>query len=87
MSCSLRTTSWIRLSTNGRAMLFGTGVTSPTQWLDRDGVSSGSVTIRRRLRCATSAYRCIMSRYVSTSGPPMSNPRFTSAGIFALPTR
>ena len=47
MSCSLQTTSWIRLSTSGRAMLLGTGVTRPTQWLDSDGVSSGRVTIRR----------------------------------------
>ena len=36
---------------------------------------------------ATRAYRCIMSRYVSTSGPPMSNVRLTSGGMLALPTR
>lgn len=62
MSSSLQTTSWMRESTSGRAMLLGTGVISPTQWLDSDGVSSGTVWIRRGDKPATRAYRCIMSR-------------------------
>ena len=52
MSCSLQMTSLMRLSTSGRAMLFGTGVTRPTQWLDREGVSTGNAAIRRGFRPA-----------------------------------
>ena len=37
MSFSLHTTSWIRLSISGRASVFGTGVTSPTQALEIPG--------------------------------------------------
>ena len=37
MSCSLQTTSCTRLSTSGRAIRLGTGVTTPIQWLDRLG--------------------------------------------------
>ncbi len=33
----------------------GTGVTSPTQWLDSPGVSTGTGTITRRRSPATSA--------------------------------
>ena len=62
MSCYWQTTSCTRESTNGRAMLFGTGVTRPTQWLDSEGVRSGTGRMRRGARPATAAYRCIMSR-------------------------
>src|SRR3954454_24680269 len=40
MSCSLQTTSCTSDSTSGRARLLGTGVTTPTQWLDSLGVST-----------------------------------------------
>ena len=40
----------------------GTGVTSPTQWLDSRGVSTGTGTMSRRGSPATAAYRCIISR-------------------------
>ncbi|GHE60595.1 hypothetical protein GCM10018782_38600 [Streptomyces griseoaurantiacus] len=59
----------------------GTGVTSPTQWLDSPGVSTGTGRISRRGSPAIRAYRSIISRYVSTSGPPRSKVRLTSAGI------
>ena len=65
MSFSRATTSWRSDSTSGRAMPLGTGVTRPTQWLDRLGVSNGTVLIRRGRRPATAAYRCIIARYVS----------------------
>lgn len=87
MSCSWQTTSCRSDSASGRATLAGTGVTSPTQWLDSRGVSTGTGTITRRGSPATVAYRRIMSRYVTTPVPPMSNARFTSDGMAALPTR
>ena len=65
----------------------GTGVTRPTQWLDRLGLSTGTLTMRRCGSPAARAYPCIIWRYVRTSGPPMSNARLTSAGIVAEPTR
>ncbi|GAB2756113.1 hypothetical protein GCM10027072_62740 [Streptomyces bullii] len=55
MSCSRQTTSWRSDSVRGRAMVAGTGVTSPTQWLDRPGVSTGTGRMRRRGRPATAA--------------------------------
>ncbi len=87
MSCSAQTTSYRSDSASGRARPAGTGVTSPIQWLDRPGVSIGTDTMRRLGRPATSAYSIIMSRYVRTSGPPMSKVRLTSSGMRALPTR
>ena len=39
MSCSAQITSVFRLSTSGRAMFFGTGVTKPIQRADRPGES------------------------------------------------
>ncbi len=62
-------------------------MTSPIQWLESVGVSTGTGTITRRGSPATRAYPCIMSRYVMMSGPPMSKVRFTSDGRAALPTR
>ena len=61
MSCSRQTTVLRSDSTSGRAMPAGTGVISPTQWLDSDGENSGTGRIRRRGRPATAAYRCIIS--------------------------
>ena len=55
MSCSPATTSMRSDSTSGRAIEFGTGVTSPTQWPDSLGVSTGTGTISRRRRPATAA--------------------------------
>ncbi len=55
MSCSPQTTSWRSDSTSGRASPPGTGVTRPTQRLDRLGVSTGTGTITRRGRPATRA--------------------------------
>ena len=55
MSCSRHTTSWRSDSVSGRAMEAGTGVTSPIQWLDSPGVSTGTGTITRRRSPATSA--------------------------------
>ena len=49
-------------------------------------MSSGTGTITRRGSRATAAYRTIISRYVSTSGPPMSKARLTSSGMPAQPT-
>ena len=37
MSCSWQITSWRSDSVSGRAIDRGTGVTSPTQWLDSAG--------------------------------------------------
>ncbi|CAM5259332.1 hypothetical protein SHIRM173S_09555 [Streptomyces hirsutus] len=62
MSCSWQTTSWRSDSVNGRAREAGTGVTSPIQWLDSLGVSTGTGTTSRRRRPATTAYCCIISR-------------------------
>ncbi|GAA3127173.1 hypothetical protein GCM10017687_47400 [Streptomyces echinatus] len=87
MSCSWQTTSWRSDSVNGRAIDAGTGVTSPTQWLERPGVRTGTGTMSRRGSPATRAYRIIMSRYVRMSGPPMSKQRLTSSGRRAQPTR
>jgi hypothetical protein len=42
------TTSLIRLSTNGRASPYGSGVTRLTQCDDKRGVSSGTGTMSRR---------------------------------------
>lgn len=50
-------------------------------------MSIGTRRMRRWGRRATTAYRRIIFSYVTTSGPPMSNARFTSSGIPALPTR
>ena len=61
MSCSWQTTVLRSDSTSGRAMPAGTGVISPTQWLDSDGVKNGTGRIRRRGSSATAAYRCIIS--------------------------
>lgn len=55
MSFSLHTTSCRSDSTSGRAMEAGTGVTAPTQWLDRDGVSTGTGSSTRRRSPATVA--------------------------------
>jgi len=55
MSFSRHTTSWRSDSVSGRAMDAGTGVTSPTQWLDRPGVSTGTGSTSRRLSPATAA--------------------------------
>jgi hypothetical protein len=87
MSCSVQTTVLRSDSTSGRAIAFGTGVTTSTQWLDRFGVSTVTGHDAARFSPATFAYRCIMSRYVRTSGPPMSNVRLTSAGSVAHATR
>lgn len=87
MSCSAHTTSYFNDSASGRAIERGTGVTSPIQWLDRRGVSIGTGRISRFRSWAIAAYSSIISRYVTTSGPPMSKVRFTSAGISTLPTR
>lgn len=87
MSCSWHTTSYRSDSASGRAIDRGTGVTSPIQWLDSRGVSIGTGRISRCGRAAISAYRCIISRYVMMSGPPMSKTRLASRGIRALPTR
>ena len=62
MSCSLHTTSWSRLPTRGFATPVGTGVTRPTHWLARYGVSTGTETIRRVLSPAIAAKRSIMAR-------------------------
>jgi hypothetical protein len=61
MSCSAQTTLLRSDSTRLRARDAGTGVTTPTQWLDRFGLSSGTGTIRRRGSPVTAANRCIMS--------------------------
>ena len=55
MSFSEATTVFFSESTSGRAMLAGTGVTMPTQWLDKPGVSTGTGTTLRRESPATSA--------------------------------
>ena len=47
------TASWIRLSTSGRAMALGTGVTRPTQSADSAGVSGRTGTIDARRSPAT----------------------------------
>jgi hypothetical protein len=52
---SRTTTSFTRLSTSGRASEAGTGVTRPTQWLERRGVRNGTMMTWRRLRPASSA--------------------------------
>ena len=62
MSCSRTSTSVISERTSGLASEDGTGVTSPTQWLDRPGVRNGTRTIRRFGRSAASANPCIMAR-------------------------
>ena len=38
----------------------GTGVITPTQWLDSEGVKKGTGRIRRLGRPATTAKRCII---------------------------
>jgi hypothetical protein len=55
MSCSRQTTVLRRDSTSGRAIPAGTGVIRPTQWLDSDGLNSGTGRIRRRGSPATAA--------------------------------
>ncbi len=55
MSCSRQTTVLRSDSTSGRAIPAGTGVTTPTQWLDNDGVKNGTGRIRRRGSPATAA--------------------------------
>ncbi len=62
MSCSTQTASWRRDSTSGLASEPGTGVMTPTQWLDSVGVSTGTGRIRRRRRPRAAAKRCIISR-------------------------
>ncbi len=42
-------------------MALGTGVTSPTQWLDSEGDRTGTGTMTRRRSPATAAYRCIIA--------------------------
>ena len=55
MSCSVATTLLRSDSTSGRAMALGTGVTTLTQWLDNDGVRTGTGRITRRVSPATAA--------------------------------
>jgi hypothetical protein len=62
MSCSEQTTVLRSDSTSGRAIDAGTGVTTPTQWLDSPGLSTGTGRIRRLGSPATAAKRCIISR-------------------------
>ena len=63
MSCSSATTSSRSESTSGRAIEFGTGVTRPTQWLDRLGVSTGTGHDQAPPQARRpGAYRCIISR-------------------------
>ena len=87
MPVSAATTVLRSDSTSGRARLAGTGVMRPTQWLDSAGDSTGTGSTRRFGRPATEAYRCIMSKYVRTSGPPMSKRRLTSSGSEEHATR
>ncbi len=87
MSCSPQTLSAVRLSTSGRAMMLGTGVTRPTHRLESRGVSTGARTMMRLRRPATAAYPSIMPSYVVTSGPPMSKVRLISGGRVAQLTR
>ena len=58
----MRTTSWSRLPTSGLAMPVGTGVTSPTHWLARCGVSTGTGTMIRGRSPTIAANRLIISR-------------------------
>ena len=62
MSCSLATAVFFSDSTSGRARLRGTGVTKLTQWLDNPGDSTGTGRMRRFVKPATAAKRCIISR-------------------------
>ena len=59
-------------SMSGRATDALTGVTRWSHQEDRRGVSTGTSTIGSRLP-RMRAIRSIISRYVMTSGPPMSN--------------
>ena len=54
MSCSWHTVSSRSDSTSGRAMVAGTGVTRPTQWLDSPGEST---LIGRMMRRGSPAAR------------------------------
>ena len=60
MSLSPQTTSLRKDATSGLAMLAGTGVTTPTQCPESQGVSTGTGTMTRRRSPATAAYRCII---------------------------
>ncbi len=57
---SRQTTGTLSDSTSGRAMPLGTGVTSPTQWLDRRGDSRLIGRMMRLRSPATDANSCII---------------------------
>jgi hypothetical protein len=61
MSCSVQTTVFFSDSTRLRPSEAGTGVMTPTQWLDSPGLKKGTGMIRRLGSPATAAKRCIMS--------------------------
>ena len=50
-------------------MLLGTGVTKPTQWLDKAGVNSGSAKMRRGFKTGDPGVRGHHLSVVRTSGP------------------
>ncbi len=87
MAVSRTTTSFCRLSTSCLATAFESGVTKPTQWEDSFSVSTGSGKMNRFRRPASLAYTCIMSRYDSTSSPPILNTLPSAASLPSTPTR
>ena len=87
MSCSLRHCLVDEALDQWSRDPAGTGVTSPTHKADSRGVSGRTGRIRRRGSFAMRAYRRIISWYVNTSGPPMSNARCTRSGTSAHSTR
>jgi DNA-binding NarL/FixJ family response regulator len=76
MSCSCAIASWTRLATSGRAIAFGTGVTSPTI-ASRLGLAVKTVgnhisAIFAKLQVATRAEAIIRAREAGLGRPPSS---------------
>ncbi len=74
-------------SARGRAMDAGTGVTRWIQYDESRGDRIGTGTMSRRRRPASSAYVRMSSRYVTTSGPPMSKVSPAVSGCSSTPSR
>ena len=86
MVSSRTTTSLVIESISDRPVCTSTPVTRASQREDSCGESSGTGTTSS-IRPSIAATRRSISRYSSTSGPPISNARPAASGTSSTPTR
>ena len=83
----MTTTSLLMESTRLRAVAVSTSVTNDNQCDDSLGVSSGTIRMGSGRPKWFRATSCIISAYVSTSGPPTSKVRPRASVGSSTPTR